>query len=235
MLVAARTAGADADDVPLDLGDLDDVVRASEAIAERLGGVRLDVVVLNAGIAPRVVGTGPQGHETAFAVNVLGHHVLIERLIAAGAVAPGARVVVVTGDIYLIARDCTPDFASTHRRAGTMAYARSKLGSIWLAREMATRHPGLEVVAVHPGVVRSGLGAIAGGTRWQRLTHIRPERSAETVLLAALSDEVSSGDYVHNTLGRVRLRPDDAALDAERARAFVDLLDELGGPWLSGG
>jgi hypothetical protein len=168
----------------------------------------------------------------AFAVNVLGHHVLLERLRRAEALAEGARVVVVTGDIFVLARSCSADFWSEHPRAGAMAYARSKLGSVWLARQLADRHPTLHVVAVHPGVVRSGLGGSARHPFWQRLTHISPERSARTVLAAACSPEVPSGSYLHNVLGLVHLEPPAPAADPDQAAAFVAMLDELAEPWI---
>ena len=205
----------------LDLADLDHVAAAADRLVGSLGGRRLDVVVLNAGVAPARISRSAQGHELAFAVNVLGHHVLLERLRRAGALADGARVVVVTGDILMVARNCSADFASDHPRAGAMAYARSKLGSLWLARELARRHPELHVVAVHPGVVRSGLGGPTEPRLWHRLTQISPERSSETVLAAAFADEVPSGAYVHNTLGLVQLDEGDVAADRDRAAAFV--------------
>jgi NAD(P)-dependent dehydrogenase (short-subunit alcohol dehydrogenase family) len=217
--------------VHLDLGDLDAVVRASDRLVAALDGQPLDLVVLNAGIAPRRLSRSPQGHELAFAVNVLGHHVLLRRLLAAGAVGSDAAVVVVTGDLMVLARDCTPDYASDRRTAGVMAYARSKLGCIWLATETATRLPGRRVVVVHPGVVQSELTGVPGP--WQRLTNITPALASQTVLAAAFSPDVASGSYVHNTLGLLRLHPDEPAADAARATAFVERLDLLAAPWLA--
>jgi NAD(P)-dependent dehydrogenase (short-subunit alcohol dehydrogenase family) len=221
--VAARSASGDGG-VRLDLSDLDQVVGAT---AELVGRGPFDLVVLNAGVAPAGIEHSAQGHELAFAVNVLGHQVLLERLIAAGALAVGARVAVVTGDIMVIARNCSADFTSSHPRAGGMAYARSKLGNFWQARELARRHPELHVVAVHPGVVRSGLGAASTDGRLTRWLSLDPARSAEAVLAAALDPTVPSGAYVHNALGLV-----DQPVDEERAEVFVEQLDELAAPWL---
>ena len=218
----------------VDLGDLDDVRAAEGALRRWLGPRRLDLVVLNAGLIPRRSSTSAQGFELAFAVNVLGHHVLLERLVRAGAIAQGARVVVVTGDIQVLARDCTPIFTSSARRAGMAAYARSKLGLLWLATEAARRHPALQVVAVHPGVVASGLGRDGGRprpARRRRLARIPPELSAETILLAATHPGLSSGSYLHNTLGLLALDREPAG-DGARAQAFVDRLDALAAPWL---
>jgi NAD(P)-dependent dehydrogenase (short-subunit alcohol dehydrogenase family) len=244
VVVAARAV---ADDLParldptayaatirLDLADLDQVAAATDRLVTSVVPRRFELAVLNAGVAPRRISASAQGHELAFAVNVLGHYVMFERLRRAGALAPGARVIVVTGDILMVARNCSADFASEHPRAGMMAYARSKLGSLWLATELSRRHPELHVVAVHPGVVRSGLGGPMKPRLWHRLTQITPERSSEAVLAAAFDSEVPSGGYVHNTLGLVRLDDADIAADRDRAAAFVEMLDELAAPWLIG-
>jgi NAD(P)-dependent dehydrogenase (short-subunit alcohol dehydrogenase family) len=228
VIVAARSASGEGS-VRLDLADLDQVAAAAD---ELTAAGPFDLVVLNAGVAPDGIRHSAQGHELAFAVNVLGHHVLVARLLAAGALAPGARVAVVTGDILVLAGNCSPDYRSTHRRAGVQAYARSKLGDLWMARELARRHPELHVVAVHPGVVRSGLGATSADGRWTGRLSIDPELSAEAVLAAALDPTVPSGAYVHNTLGLVTPRPGEPAADDARAAAFVDQLDILAASWL---
>lgn len=63
----------------------------------------------NAGVWPRSYATTRQGHEIAFGVNVLAHFVLCREL-AAAAVLDATRVVVLTGDIYILGSACTPDF-----------------------------------------------------------------------------------------------------------------------------
>jgi len=219
--------------LPLDLSDLDAVVDASKRLVEWLGPRTLDVVVLNAGVLPRRISRSKQGYELAFAVNVLGHHVLLEWLIAAGALTTGARVIVVTGDIQVYARDCSPDYASTMPWAGVMAYCRSKLGTSWLAAENARRHPELHVVTVHPGVVDSGLGLRnAAAATFRQMTRISPALSAETVLYAVTQSDVPSGSYLHNTLGLLDLRPTEPAANPARARRFVDELDEIAKPYV---
>ncbi len=65
--------GADApvSHLPLDLSDLSRVEEAAAALAMRLGDAHLDVLVCNAGLWPQRHGISPQGHELAFATNVL--------------------------------------------------------------------------------------------------------------------------------------------------------------------
>ncbi len=218
----------------LDLSDLDAVGAAADLLVAKLGGALLDVVVLDAGIIPGPGAVSAQGHERAFAVNVLGHHVLLQRLHSAGVLATPSRVVGVTGDIQVLARDCSSDFTNTSRRTGWIAYARSKLGTTWLYRETARRHPDMTVIIVHPGVVSSGLahGGVPDSRRRGHVGRISPPLSAETVL-CAVTQPLPSGTYLHNTLGVVELRAKDPAGDDRRAASFVARLDELAAPWLA--
>jgi len=227
--------------VPLDLGDLASVPRALDSLASLLAGRRLDVVVANAGLWPTRPARSAQGHEIAFATNVLGHAALIRGALERGLLAEGCRVVVVTGDIYVLARECTPDFAPRGALGGMQAYCRSKLGNLWYARELARRHPSLRVHAVHPGVVATGLGGADDGARaegrdgarsgWARLveraTMISAERGAQTSLFCATQPDLATGTYFHNVLGRIDLAPTDPASDEERAVALWDLLERM--------
>jgi NAD(P)-dependent dehydrogenase (short-subunit alcohol dehydrogenase family) len=207
--------------LPLDLADLRSVRSAVAGLAR--DGARFDVVVCNAGLWPRRHRTSAQGHELAFATNVLGHFALLRGLVAAGAIARGARVVVVTGDIYVLARECTPDFTFRTPFGGMLAYCRSKLGDIWIARELQRRHPELHVAIAHPGVVASELGGGSSGAfdGLRRRILLPIERGAETPLFCA-TQPLARGTYLHNTLGEMTLAPDDpAADDAAAARLWA--------------
>jgi NAD(P)-dependent dehydrogenase (short-subunit alcohol dehydrogenase family) len=202
------------------------VREAASALAAR--HAPLDVVVCNAGIAPQRFEKSPQGYELAFATNVLGHFALLRRLIDARALARGARVVVVTGDIYVLASDCTPDYAFRSALGGMQAYCRSKLGNIWIARELQRRHPELHVAIAHPGVVATGLGG-APSERFDRLRRrwILPiERGAETPLFCA-TQSVAKGAYIHNTLGEVTFEPGDLGGDSARAAQLWECCEAL--------
>lgn len=98
----------------LDLSDLTSVSACVENLAAR--GVRIDVLVENAGIAPSRRAETKQGHEIAFGTNVLGHFTLRMGLHNSRVLSPAARIVVVTGDIYVLvsARE-TPQCALLYR------------------------------------------------------------------------------------------------------------------------
>jgi len=210
----------------LDLGSVRAVRDAVAALNQRLDGRPLDIVCANAGIWPHQYALSVDGHERAFAVNCLGHHVLIRGLMEYGLLADAARIVATTGDIYILSVDCTPDY--TYRGRGLMAYARSKLGNLWQFTELARRHGELHVVIVHPGVVASGLeGPTTGiGGMVKRLIMASPEHGAQASLIGATQD-LPSGTYFHNMHGIMQLRDSDPARDPAKAARFWQVLERL--------
>ncbi|MEN8159143.1 MAG: hypothetical protein ABFS41_03615, partial [Myxococcota bacterium] len=168
-----------------------------------------------------------QGHEIAFGVNVLAHFALREHLAAAGLLR-ATRVVILTGDIYVLASECTPEHRWSGPLGGMRAYCRSKLGNLWIGFELARRRPALTVAIVHPGVVATGLGGPAGaaGDWLKRRIMIPPELGAQAPLFCA-TQEVESGGYWHNVHGRMRLADDDPARDRGAAAALWERCEAL--------
>ncbi len=210
--------------VPLDLADLGSLRGAVDAVEEATGGRSIDVLIQNAGLWPGRNATSPQGYEIAFATNVLGHFALARELEVRGLLQT-TRVVVLTGDIYIRARECSADFRYRGRLGGQDAYARSKLGNVWFARELARRRPLLTVVVVHPGVVASNLVAGFGGLKRRLLLDC--EQGAQTSLFAATQPGLASGCYLHNTLGIVPWIAEDPGSNDEKARALWTLCESL--------
>jgi NAD(P)-dependent dehydrogenase (short-subunit alcohol dehydrogenase family) len=155
-------------------GDGHDAASSARSFGSRLRRVRgeaplgaarrtlVNILVANAGIWPQACATSKQGHELAFATNILGHHVLVTRMLGLG-VLHEARVVILTGDMYILVSDCTSDFTYEERGGGALAHSRSKLGNLWFAAELQRRYPKLEVCSVHSGVIDSGLGGKSTG------------------------------------------------------------------------
>ncbi len=224
-------AGSDAriDLVEADLEDLESVRRGAEDIARVAAGRRVRLLVENAGIWPRRYARTRQGHEIAFGVNVLAHFVLRKEL-AAAAVLEATRVVVLTGDIYILASACTPDFRWNGAIGGMRAYCRSKLGNLWMAAELVKRSPAFEVRVVHPGVVATNLGGDAGavGNWFKRRFMISPEQGAQMPLICATQPGLESGGYWHNVHGRMQLAPNDPACDGAAAARLWETCEALG-------
>lgn len=217
--VIAKETHSQPSHVPLDLSDLKSVTAA----VDRLQGRDIDVLVANAGIAPRKYETSAQGHEIAFAVNTLGHFLLVTRLLP-----QLKRVVVLTGDIYMRVRECTSDFKYEDGGGIGDAYCRSKLGNLWFVAELHRRHPDVAVYAVHPGVVASGLGGEADSDSFfRRHIMIDNERGAQTPLWCATQPGLESGAYYHNTMGKMLLRAKDPARDETKAATLWERMEEL--------
>jgi NAD(P)-dependent dehydrogenase (short-subunit alcohol dehydrogenase family) len=215
--------------IHLDLSDLDSVVAATAAIGQRWQGRPVDILVENAGIWPRRHETSVQGHEIAFATNVLGHFALAQRMIDRGLLADDARVVVLTGDIYILAKECTSDFEYDGARGGQRAYCRSKLGNLWLAKELQRCHPKLAVTVTHPGVIASDLGGVTEGfaSFMKRLLFLDTISGAQTPLVCATQPNLERGGYYHNTMGRVVFDEGDPAADATKAGTLWTRLHEV--------
>ncbi len=214
--------------VEMDLEDLAAVRHGAQSIVHTAAGRAVDLLVENAGVWPQRYAETRQGHEIAFGVNVLAHFALRRALAAAGLLG-AARVVMLTGDIYILQSACTPDYRWSGPLGGMLAYCRSKLGNLWIGAELAQRSPGLEVAVVHPGVVATNLGGEAGalGNRFKQLIMISPELGAQTPLLCATQPGLESGGYWHNAHGRMRLAASDPARDAAAAGKLWETCEAL--------
>jgi NAD(P)-dependent dehydrogenase (short-subunit alcohol dehydrogenase family) len=228
-----KETGAKVHHVPLDLTDLTSVVSATTDIAAFTGGRKIDVLIANAGIAPSKYSLSAQGHELGFAVNVLGHHVFLQRLAKSGTL-DGGRLVVQSAELYPRATDCTSDFRFKGRWGSFMAYSRSKLGTFWFAREFAKHHSDIEVYTVHPGVIASGIATDGKPTSSRLLAMIALDTvaGAQTPLFVATQPGLTRDGYYHNKLGLVRLPPTDISLDASKSAALWSRLELLGAAFL---
>jgi hypothetical protein len=154
----------------------------------------------------------------------------VKELLAKNLLAEDARIVVVTGDIYIRQQECTSDFTYEGKGGGALAYSRSKLGNLWFAAELQRRNPGLEVCSVHPGVVTSNLGgggSMTGFAAFMRnLIMIDCEAGAQTPLWCA-TQPIERGAYYHNVLGRITHPEGDPAADTAKASALWDRLEVL--------
>lgn len=209
-----RTDGPEASILPCDLADLDSVEQAAS------NAQRYDIVVNNAGVAPTSYSETKQGFESAFGVNVLGHVALTDALLHRGCIADGARVVWLTGDIYITIEDCTSDYRYRGAVGGWRAYSRSKLGSLWMRHAYAAEQPDIHWYAAHPGVVNSGLAK--GGPQWLRSRLMISTRDGARTSVACAAQASLQPCYLHNTLGIMDLRSDDPGANRERATALLE-------------
>lgn len=208
-------------------GDLS-TLKGIRAAAEALAGTcpRLDVLVHNAGIWPSARRLTEDGFEESFTVNHLApfllNHLLEDRL---------TRVVQVSAGLYVTGR---ADLARTPTGMDFSAlrtYANTKLCNLALIPLWAERwrSRGITIDAVHPGVIRTGLGdrgGMAGALlRAAKRLGKTPADGAAPVVRLAL-ERTGTGRYFD--IGRERpLAP--AAADPARAKSLWAQAEELTG------
>ncbi|WP_245681624.1 SDR family NAD(P)-dependent oxidoreductase [Actinomadura kijaniata] len=206
------------------VGDLSDLraVRAT-AGALREACPRLDVLVHNAGVWPGRRVLNGDGLEQAFATNHLAPFVLnleLEPLLRAS----GTRVVQVSAGLYVKGR-ADPDRTPTGEDFHPMrTYADTKLCNVMMLPLWADRWRGTGVTidAVHPGVVRTGLGDRAGVPgallRAVKLLWRPPATGARPIVRLAVEDR-GTGRYFHLD---EQTSLDPPATDAALARRLWD-------------
>ncbi|GAA3113670.1 SDR family NAD(P)-dependent oxidoreductase [Streptosporangium carneum] len=201
----ASLAGTGAARARLVVGDLSSVreVRATAgALAEACP--RIDVLIHNAGLWPSLRVLGEDGLEQSFVVNHLAPFLLnheLEPLLTAS----GARVVQVSAGLYVKGQadpERTPTGLDFHP---VRTYADTKLCNLLLVPRFAERwkDAGVTVNAVHPGVIRTGLGDRDGLLghllKAVKLLWKSPQTGARPVARLALAEETAgrSGRYFH--------------------------------------
>ncbi|MEU4329947.1 SDR family NAD(P)-dependent oxidoreductase [Nonomuraea dietziae] len=196
----ARAAAGIRGDVELVTGDLRTI-----AAVRRLAGElrdrcpRVDVLVHNAGLWPSRRALTEDGLEESFAVNHLApfllNHLLEDRL---------GRVVQVSAGLYVKGRvevGRTAVGADFHQMR---TYADTKLCNLLTVPLFAERWraSGITIDAVHPGVIRTGLGDRSGPVGWLlKLVKRRwaaPEEGAAPVV-GLVHDGTGTGRYFHLT------------------------------------
>jgi len=208
-------------------GDLS-TLKGVRAVAEALAGTcpRLDVLVHNAGIWPSARRLTEDGFEESFTVNHLApfllNHLLEDRL---------TRVVQVTAGLYAIGRADPERTPAGTGFSALRSYADTKLCNLALVPLWAERWKprGITIDAVHPGVIRTGLGDRGGmaGTLLRAAKRLgkAPADGAAPVVRLAL-DRPGTGRYFDVDRERP-LAP--AAADPARARRLWAQAVELTG------
>ena len=191
-------------DVKLVSGDLSSP-RTTRAAARQIVEAcpQIDVFIHNAGVWPSRLERDEDGIERAFAVNHLAPFLLNHLL--QPALVRGSRVVQVSAGLYVKGKvdpERTPTGGDFH---AIKTYATTKLCNLLLLERFARRFEtrGVTINAVHPGVIRTGLGDRSGllGLLLRGVKQLwkRPEEGARPVTRLALDPELSnvSGRYFH--------------------------------------
>ena len=226
----------------LDTSDLASVAR----FADRYADVRVDILVLNAGIG----GTkgrqeSADGHELIMATNYLGHFALTAHLLESLRRASRARVVTLGSLVAKRAHLDPRDLDLQRRWSSGRAYANSKLAMVMFARELQ-RHStagdwGLNAHAAQPGWAATGLYPPSAlhniGIFLGRATGLVQSASdgAQPVVFCAASRQAAAGGYYgpigpFGTAGPVGRTPlPRPATKPDRLRALWDATEDLVG------
>ena len=231
--IAAQTGNPDLEVLRLDLASHASVRGfAAEFAAKHL---RLHVLVNNAGIYTATHRITPDGVESTFASNHLGHFLLTSLLLDKLKASAPARIVNVASEASRWGAIHFDDLNLEKRWSGFQAYNQSKLANILFTAEVARRLAGTGVTAnaVHPGGVRTnwarrGAGAMGVAVRLFSPFMIPAAKGADTVAWLASSPEVdgASGGYYHK---RKRIAPNPVAEDPQVALRLWDVSARLAG------
>lgn len=227
-VAAVVAAGGTAKAYPLDLLR----VASVDALAAQLqaDGVRLDRLVLNAGMVPMASRVTDDGVDAMLQVNFLANVRLVDQLLERGVLAPGetrgvanrdTRIVVVGSESHRSSEAIDPDALGTPRTYTTgqvvSEYGRTKLHLHTWVVELARRvQPGITVHHLCPGAVDSDIAREAPG--WSkpllkvafRLMFQSPETAARPPIWLVASRAANTGRYLHLTTQK---EPSAAALD----------------------
>ncbi|MGV9312355.1 oxidoreductase [Streptomyces sp. NPDC003691] len=226
----------------VDLADLDSV----RAFADGLRGEcdRIDLLVNNAGVMAPPRSLSPQGHETQFAVNYLGHFALTGLLLPL-MTGDNARVVTVASVVHRFGRIHWDDLTGERAYSSAGFYYQSKLANAVFGTELHRRLESagspVRSVLAHPGYTSTNL-QLAGPSGLMRVlgrlgalgrVGQTPAQGALPQLYAATEPDVRGGEYIgpdgllELRGGPTRVRLAKAATDAETGRRLWELSERL--------
>ena len=236
-LVATEIASATGSDISVlhvDFADLRSVRSAAETFLDINDD--LAVLVNNAGTVVGRRSTTIDGHEKTIATNHLGPFLFTDLLTDLLISSAPSRVINTSSVAHTYANEgiLFDDLGFDNRRYKFMeVYGHSKLANILHAVELNARYgdDGVTAVAIHPGVVKTGLGsgtstivrlATTLGGRWMRT----PDDGADTIVWLATEPDldIAEGIYFEDRRPSKSTRH---ARDAEQAKKLWDMSEKL--------
>lgn len=239
-----RAVPAGVEALPLDLASLTSVRNFAAAVIERLGGEKIDIVVLNAGIfGSDAKQQSADGYGLAFAVNHLAHYLLARLLLPH--LADGGRLVITSSNMHdppikAIGPKSLDLEAWAHPTPGgsgdgIRAYTASKLCNMMTALSFArldeVKTRAIHVVAFNPGLTTGSSGrdgspagrlmvAIMANTIYRVVGLFRPEFNAN-------KPQHSGKMLADVALGAITPPPGQVYVSLVRGRATFPLPSEL--------
>jgi NAD(P)-dependent dehydrogenase (short-subunit alcohol dehydrogenase family) len=199
---AAKSVGADARAVQLDVTDQASIAAAAERIRKELG--RLDVLVNNAAISRMRRLAGMSVAESAkstrpsivsldevravWETNVFGVLAVSQAMLPLLREAPAARIVNVSSGVGSLTRNSDPAFPYRSIFGPVYPASKTALNAITLAMAIELESAGIKVNAVSPGFTKTNLNNYEG-------TETVEEGAREAVRVALLGAEGPTGTF----------------------------------------
>lgn len=180
-LRATAAACRDAGVLVADLSTLAAAAEAGRLLCERVQPGA--VLVHNAGLWPAQRELTSDGFERSYAVNCAAPSALQAPLLAAGKLT---RILVVSAGMIAAGRFDPARTPSGADFSGFRTYASTKRAFAQFTRELAPQYPEVDFLVLHPGVVRTDLGARGGAFGWL-LARIKRRWEAPEVCAARLA------------------------------------------------
>lgn len=216
-------------------------------------GVVPDIVILNAGINTFGELELAEGVEKMFAVNFLGHFVLVNHLLPPmlaarrGLRAPGRIVHVGSRSAYTQAPVVGIDFDNLRGERhfdASEAYGRSKLANALFSLELAQRLEGSGVTSnvIHPGLVQTNIARTAPAivqtlfSTFGGVVAKSPAEGAATQVYVATSPALDgvNGAYFEDC-NPVRVSGDNHVFDAAQAAQLWQVAEQLTAQYITPG
>lgn len=218
--------------------DLSDLQSVKQAAAElELITTSIDVLLNNAGGIVQEKQVSVNGFEMSFAMNHLGHFLLLKILLPT-LIRNNARVIHVSSEAHRAGKLNFEDLAERHNYAAFKAYADVKLCNIYTAKELHRRHhkDGIRSYSLHPGVVKTGFGSESKGIFKVMLNTFKPfmippEKGAQTSFYLCTADHIDhySGHYFKKSKP---VKPSTEALREDEAEKLWNYSEKLVEPFL---
>ncbi|MET3806737.1 NAD(P)-dependent dehydrogenase (short-subunit alcohol dehydrogenase family) [Nakamurella sp. UYEF19] len=243
--IRGRQPAADVEVRLLDLADLDSVRRFSEAL--HTDAVNLDVLINNAGVMMPPRSLSPQGNETQFAGNHLGHFALTGLLLDLFHDPHGdSRVVTVSSSLHKRGSIHFDDLTGERSYSASHFYAQSKFANVLFGLELDRRLRAagspIRSVLAHPGYSATNLQT-AGPTGLMKIlgrignvvVAQSVEKGALPELYGATSPDALGGQFFGpDGRGEMKgyptvVQPIPSATDLQTARRLWEVSERLTG------
>ena len=196
-ILAAETGNSHLEVWPLDLASLTCVSAFADKVKEK--GIRLSLLMNNAGTMETGYRVTEDGLERTVSVNYVGPYLLTRKLVPV--MEKGARIVNMVSCTYVIGRLDFPDFFTRGQKGGFWRipiYSNTKLALLLFTISLADklRDKGITVNAADPGIVSTNM--ITMHAWFDPLTDVlfrpfirTPLQGADTAIGLLLHDDVS--------------------------------------------